>query len=671
MSKRGYEFWRRWLSLLPLLVLSPAPGAITVSLAASPDRVPADGASLITVTAEVRENGNLMPSGVNVRFSTTAGDLFDVGGAGAPAQTLLVAVQSGYARCLLRATTYDTRVLITAAVDRPDGRLDRIEVSFGRLEGPAETYDNIIKVRGDLIEYAPDGAYQVMEVIGNGAVSYQGVEIRAGKIQIDLQDYLLIARDYLREVTIGTRPPPYDAEALADSSKPPYGGEKLILDLRTFNGAIYSAQRGETVLFNGRFLSRAKDRPLAPGTFDLFDLSEVKIWIRARFAAIYPYEKIRFDRVRFFVNDQQVMSLAYHFEPLGYQAMAGPAFTQVVNYSTQDGWILDLPYYFDVGDRHTNEFRLTRGVRSGLFGRERGLQLVYHHHTDLKGDKGSYDFLIDEIGKNFGLQYSRQQRFDPYTYGTLSLAWPRHSNFFSNASLYTPAGPGNVSMSLNVDYLTGFGSGFSANTNVVWTSRPVRLPAIDSSLTGSIGANYSHSVGGFDFYRQNASLSLSRTPWYIGRTATLQPYGGIRFANTIDGAKEVAFTFNTVFRQQLGSSMNYSLGYTFDTAYNTEFSLPDRHLLTFNWGLYREGAWNGYAFANYNLADTTFSASLLVDYSLTRHWGVEAQTIYQSSRAGSFSESELWLYRILGARELRLRYSLERGRIFFEIDNSF
>lgn len=648
----------------------PSGAAVTISLQATPDRAPADGSSLLTITAEVRENGKLVTSGYDVRFQTSAGALLNVGGEGVPGDTLLVAVQSGFARCLLRATTYATNVLVTAAVDQAGGRLDRVEVSFGAEAGPRTTQDQIVRVSGNYLAYAPAGGYQVMEIVGNGQVSYRGIVIRAAKIHIDLQDYLVIARDF-RGATISTREPPYSKTDLADSSKPPYEGEKLIFDLRSMQGAIYSAYRGETVLFGGRTLSRMPDRQLAPGTFDLFDLRDVEFWIRAKRASIYPYEKIRFDHARFYLNDVKVMSLGVHFEPLGYQALSGPALSQVINYSTQDGWIIDLPYYFSVGDRHTNEFRLTRGVRSGLFGRDTGLQVSYGHHTDLKNDKGSFDFVIDQLGKKFGIQYQRQQRYDPYTYGTLSLQWPEHHNFFSNASLYMPAGPGNISMTANVDYLTGFGAGFSNNFNAVWQPRAVPLRSLESQLTASLGTSYSHSAGGGDFYRQSATLSVSRNPWRFMPGAALQPYAGVRFSNTWDGNKEAAFTFNTSWRQQVGQSQNLSLGYTFDTAWNSDYSVANRHLFTFNWNLYQQDAWNGYAFANYNLVDRSLSASLLLDYTFARDWGVEAQTVYQSSPAGSFGETEFWLYRVLGARELRLRYSLERGRLFFEVDNTY
>ncbi|MBI2300603.1 MAG: hypothetical protein HYU66_16975 [Armatimonadetes bacterium] len=660
---------RRLAALLAVLLASCAHGATTIELSAAPDRIPADGNSTLTLTAEVRSDGALIAGGVNVVFTTDYGELVPVGG-GRGGQTLLVPVQSGYARCLLRSTTRETRANVTGAVDQGGGRLDRIEVGFGGPGGPGEAVDNIIRVSGEHIAYAPEPAYQLVEVIGNGVVSYKGVEIRAAKIHIDLQDYLLIARDYYRGVTVASKPPPYDPKELEDSSKPPYHGEKLVLDLRSFTGAMYSAQLGETIQFTGRALGRTPDRQLPPGTFDMFDVSGISIWIRARRVAIYPHEKIRFEHARFIVNERQVMSLAYHFEPLGYSARAGPAISQWVNYSTQDGWILDVPYYFAVGDRTTNEVRLTRGVRSGVFGRETGLQFLYRHHTDFKEDRGSSDFIVDQLGKNFGLEYDHNQRFGLFSLGSLSLAWPRHRNFFSNAALYTPAGPGSLNIGLNVDYLSEFGEGLSANGNFTWQPYPVQLKSLGGYLGSSLGTSYSRFAGR-ETYRQSASLSLTKNPWHLWQGATLQPYGGLRFSNEINGAQEASFTFNASWRQQLGRLMNMSLGYTFDTSWNSTFRFPDRHLLTLNWQVYQEGRWNGYAFANYSLGDRTLSASALLDWSLTEHWGVQGQTVFQSSTIGSFAESELWLYRLIGSRELRLRYSIERGSIFFEVDNRY
>ena len=659
---------------LAVLAARPLSAAFTIELSAVPAQIPADGLSETTVTAEVREDGSLVSGGVTVQFETTQGSLLDMAGQGRSGTSLPVPVQGGRAKVLLRSTTFETTTLVTAFLaGQPNSRSDRIEIAFGSQKTGGPEYDNIIRVKGDYIWYGPEPTVQIMEIIGNGVVSYQGVEVHANLIQIDLQDYLLLAKDYHHGVTLATSGPPYAEKELDDSATPPYRGEALAMDLRAQIGAIFSAQLGETIYFAGRGLARGEDRPPSPGLFDLFELDEVKIWIEAKGAAIYPYEKIRFDRAKFFLNGTKVFSLPYYFESLGYSAQLGPAITQVVNYSTQDGLIVDFPWYFDVGDRHTNEFRLTRGIRTGLFGRTTGFQLAFNHHSDLKGDKGAWDFTVDDILGGFGVQYARQQRFGPQTFSTLSLAWPRHSDFYSNGTLYTPVGPGNVSVNLNVDYLNGFtnlDSGLSANSNMVWQSNPVQMGS-GLSFTGSLGAGYSHSVSDRDFWRQSAAMSLTRRPWRIGQGGTLQPYMGVRLSNTVNGNQEVAYTFNTTWRDQISNSMSWSLGYTFDTAWNSQFSVPDRHVLTANWQLYRQGMWTGYAYGNYNLVDRSLSASALVDYTFAKHWGLAGQTLYQSSNAGSFSESEVWFYRLIGARELSLRYSIERSRLFFEIDNHF
>jgi len=659
---------------LAVLAVRPVTAAFTIELHATPEQIPADGLSETTVTAEVREDGSLAASGVTVQFETTQGSFIDLAGSGRSDTTLQVPVQGGRAKVLLRSTTFETTTLVTARlVGQATGRIDRLEIVFGTKAGPSQTYDNIIRIKGDYIWYGPEPAVQIMEIVGNAVVSYQGVEVRANLIQLDLQEYLLLAKDYHHGVVLANGPPPYDDKELNDSSKAPYRGEALAMDMRSPAGAIFSAQLGETIFFAGRELTRGEDRQPSPGLFDLFELDDVKIWIEAKGASVYPYEKIRFDRAKFFLNGTKVFSLPYYFETLGYQAQLGPAITQVVNYSTQDGLIVDFPWYFNVGDRHTNEFRLTRGIRTGLFGRTTGFQLSYNHHADLPGDRGEWDFTIDDLLGGFGMQYARQERFGPSTFSTFSVAWPRHSDIYSNATLYAPAGPGNISVNLNVDYLNGtngFTSGLSANSNLVWQSSPVDVGG-NLSLTGSLGAGYSHSVTENNYWRQSASMSLTRSPWRFGQAATLQPYMGVRFSNTVNGNQEVAYTFNTTWRHQISNSMSWSLGYTFDTAWNSQFKVPDRHVLTANWQLYSQGMWSGYAYGNYNLVDNSLSASALLDYTFAKHWGFAGQSLYQSSNAGSFSESEVWFYRILGARELSLRYSIERSRLFFEIDNHF
>lgn len=659
-----------WLSV------SAASAATTIQLSASPSRVPADGLSEITLQAVVRRDGTLVASGLRVLFSTQQGTLSPLGGGQAPGQSLEVEVQSGFAKCLLRATTFEATAIVTAFVVGEPGRVvDQVEVGFGARTGPAAVYDNLIRIRGDYLWYGPEPTFQIMEIIGNAVVTYQGVEVRANRIQLDLQDYLLLARSFQpRGVIVANSPPPYEDQDLENGDQPPYSGEALAMDIRTQTGAVFSAHLGQTIFFSGRALVRQQDRPITPGMFDLFDLEGAKVWIEAKSAAVYPYQKIRFDHARFFVNGAKLFSMPYYFESLGYEARLGPAIMQVINYSSQDGFIVDFPYYFDVGDRHTNEFRLTRGVRTGIFGRTTGFQLSYAHHTDLKGDKGEFDFVFDDMLGRFGVQYHRQQRFGPYTFGTISLDWPRHDNFYTNTTFYTPAGPGNISVTSNIDWLNAFGtfgSGISASSNAVWMSQPVRLSAIDSSLTGSLGLGYSHTIGARDLHRQSASLTLTKNPWQLGRAGSIQPYMGVRFQNTVDGSQEVGYTFNTTYRQQMGRSMAFSLGYTYDTIWNSDFKIPDRQTLTANWNLYTEHLWTGYAYGNWSLNDNSLSLSALLDYAFSRHYGMAGQTLYQTSSFGSFSESEVWLYRTFGARELRLRYSFDESRLFVEVDNSF
>lgn len=667
----------RWLpGFLALAALAGRAGAFTIALSADARQAPANGLAEITLTATVRDGGNLVRDGLQVRFTTTQGTLRDVGGSQPPGREVLVPVAGGLAKAIVQTTTFETLAQITATLfGVANSPTDQLDLVFGTRSPERQQTDNLIRVRGDYIWYGPETSIQIMDIIGNAQVSYRGVEVRANRIQLDLQEYLLLAKDLARGVIVAAEPPPYDEKALNDGRTPPYRGEALAMDLRTHTGSLYSAFLGETINFAGRALTRGPDRPIPAGMYDLFDLDDVKVWIEAKGALIYPHEKIRFDRAKFFVNGHKVFSLPYYFEALGYRAQFGPAVTQIVNYSSRDGFIVDFPYYFDVGDRHTNEFRLTRGVRTGLFDRANGFQISYAHHTDLKDDRGEFDFVIDGLSNRFGVQYHHQQRFGPLTFGTLSLAWPQHENFYSNATLYTPVGPGNLSLTMNLDYIDGFtafDTGFSTNANLVWQANPVRLGSLGADLTPSLGLGYSRTLSGTDYHRQNVSLSLTRRPWrFFGGSGQLQSYMGLRFGNTVDGPQDVAYTFNTTWRQDLGPYQSWSFGYTFDTAWNSHYTIPTRHQLTANWQLYAAHRWTGYAYANYGLHDQALSLSALLDYEFLRNWGVAGQTLYQSSAIGSFSDSEIWFYRLLGTRELRLRYAVEEGKIGVEIDNNF
>lgn len=662
-----------WLPSVAVCLLAVAArGGVTIDLHAVPETIPADGISTATITASVRDGDSPASSG-EVVFTANAGGLMPVGAGGVPQLTLIVPIEAGTARCLLQASSYPTEVQILASTNGlPQQAAGRIAVWVGDKPEQERVGDRIIRVSGDQLSYAPETDVQVMEVFGNGEVRYRGLVIRANYFQIDLQNYSLLARDFANGVTIALDDPPYTAEALADGSRPPYTGVTLGLGLMDLYGAIFNPLRGETIVFSGPGLARQPDVEMPTDSWEPYDLSDVQIWVVAKRAAIYPHEKIRFEHAKFQVNGTTVLSQPYYFEYLGWNASSGPAISQVVNYSTQDGWIVDLPYYFDVSDYSTNEFRLTRGVSTGLFGRRSGFQLSYNHHADLPNYQGQWDFTVDELGRDFGVRYDRQQRFGPASFGTLSLAWPQHRNFYSNATLYTPVGPGNLSASVNVDYLTGFASGLSSNGSLVWQSNSVPLGFADMRFSTSLGASYSRSVLGTERWRQTVSLNFTKKPWYLfNQTGRFAPYIGIRFNNVINAEQEVALTFNATYYQQLGSYMSTSLGYTFDKMWSSRFSVEDRHMLSLNWMLSKDNRLSGYASAVYNLGDSSLSASVLLDWLFTDHLGLLGQTVYQSSSSYSYGESEIWLYRVLGARELRLRYAVETGRLFFEIDNRY
>jgi hypothetical protein len=659
-----------WIVALLLAWVGGA-GALTIELSANPKRVPADGTSTITVTAVVRDGATLVREGVAVVFVTSAGGLLGPGEQGSGAVQARVPVSGGRAQVLLRAPNYETSAQLTASIpERAGTPVDQLSVSFGALSAASVAVDNLIRVRASYLCYYPEPSLMILEAIGDAVLTYQGVEIRAPRLHLDLQDYLVVARDLRGELSIGLGPPPYKPRVQGDQG-PPYSGEALAVELRSFHGACYSAQSGEMVHFSGRSLARVSPKPTPAGLFDPFDVSAAKLSLRARRAVVYPDRKIRFDRPKFYVGDKQVLSLPYYFEHLGYSASAGMALSQMISYSTQDGLVVDFPYYFDMGDRHTNELRLARGRRTGLFGRQTGFQLLYNHHTDLKRNRGDFDLTVDNITERPGVSFQRTQRFSATTFGGLSATWPQFRNFYSNANLYSTVGPGSVSVTANADYLRGAGAGLSANANAVWQSYPWRVRPLRARCSVALGTGYSRLFGGRDLWRENVSFSLDREPWRPTRGGSLLPSAGLRYQYTVGEGHETALTCNTFYRQELTRQMSVTMGYTFDTAWSTRTARPDRHQFTANWQWDRLPWWRGYAFANYSVRDRTLSSSLLLDRRLTQHLGAEAQAVWQDGPYGSFHETELSLYRTLGIRELRLRYNVERGKVFFELDNQF
>lgn len=664
----GGALWR----VMPALVLwaGMLQAAPSVDLSAGTARLPADGATLLTITAVCRDGGTYVRDGATVLFTANAGDLLAVGSQTRSGLEYRATVSGGRAQVLLRATAYDTVIMVQARLLDPPSSAAEVAVRVGAATGPGDTGDNILKVRGDRLFYYPRSPQGVVDALGHASVSYQGVEIHAPHLQVSTTELVVIAKDPGGLAQIGLGPPPYRPRKPGAKRGPPYVGDALMVELQSFSGLIFSALTGEMLFFQGAGLQPVAPRTMPPGMLDWYD-ADMDVNIQAKRIAVYPNRKIRFDQPKFFINDRKVLSLPYHFEELGYSGSTGGALAQMVSYSTQDGLILDLPYYFDVTDRDTNAIRLQRGARAGLFGRQTGMQVIYQHHDELKQERGEQDFTIDNWFKNFGLTYSRSQRFNADTSANVSLAWPQHHDFYSSSNLYSLAGPGNLSVSSNIDYLRGQSAGLSVQADAVWQSRPVRFKPLKLQSSLTLGTGLSHLFGGTELYRQSVGLSFSRDPLDLWAGGMMLPSASVRFQNSIHGSRDTSFTFNHLYRQTLTSGLTASVGYTFDLLRSNKYKSPDRHTLTTNLELDLGQRLRGSGYGSYNLGDRSLSGSLQLDSLFTQHLGTRVQTLYQTSSAGSFHETEFWLYRLVGARELRLRYNLEQGRMFFEIDNHY
>jgi hypothetical protein len=144
-------------------------GSIRVTL--QPSQLLADGQSTATVVADVRDaNGDRVPDGTPVRFTTTAGAIEAV-----------VLTTSGIARAIFTAAAIpDTAQITVVAEDATaTARLPMLSQLPDVKEGRT-----IVRVDGRYVAY--DEQRRILEAVDDATLRYRGVTVTARRLQLDL-----------------------------------------------------------------------------------------------------------------------------------------------------------------------------------------------------------------------------------------------------------------------------------------------------------------------------------------------------------------------------------------------------------------------------------------------------------------------------------------------------
>ncbi len=422
------------LAFLPALrpTAARAAGLSSVSLAASPDIIYADGKSTTVITATVRDaGGSLVANNTPVRFTTTLGTL-----TGDTASTT-----SGVARISLTSATSSGTATVTA-------------VSFGAAASGSAAGTTTVEFTEDkeslfskdarwirldcpqyLIYSADSRVVEAQGKNGSAHLSYKGLDIKADALQVDLQTRLVLAH-----------------HATLQRGRHVLRVAELRYDLLNWAGTAVLAGEAQSVTVTGNDLEAAPapvdpaDLPLVSNPYRFLNLADSRVVVSAHGINADPGDQIQFRRATIYSDGKKLLSLAYHVMSMNTDQIFGQ---QLLGFGSE-GVFLNIPYYYNMTPNSKGTVYLRNAAVSGatianslstgasFFGSQgvrHGLALDLEQ-TYQTGRGGTGQFLVNGITRSeWGAQWNHTQKIDPVTTGYMFVDYPAHRSLYASSNV--------------------------------------------------------------------------------------------------------------------------------------------------------------------------------------------------------------------------------------------
>lgn len=360
--------------LFGLLILCTAGvnAAVLVSVDANTSHIPADGRSYTQIlTTVLDETGAPVPDGTEVRLTTTAGDVspavYTTAGRAIGVLTSSSAPQSVTITALCNGAANSTQVeFVLVSMEDGGSPVDgTISMAGGSLAYCVER-DTVVASSGVRLEYKSISleADSVQVIQGAGRVLAQGnVSVRKGETALNCDECVLDTRSdrcHIRnfdDAAIST----VDAVKL----KP------IITDSSPVDASIFS----QSLNVNG------------------------STWIVSDRLTIIPKQKILFFKASVYVRDSKVMTLPYY----SYSYKDRQSILQQVRYTSNDGMLVDLPFYCQLSESRASAVKLrysSGNNESGGYTRPRSGPSLSLQHDYLAGRGGYGTLFVDSVGNS-------------------------------------------------------------------------------------------------------------------------------------------------------------------------------------------------------------------------------------------------------------------------------
>ncbi len=358
---------------LLILIATTADAGILVSVDTNTPSIPADGKSYAQILVTVIDQGGATVSdGTEVRLTTSAGDV-----------TPAVYTAGGRAVGILTSSTCPQIATVNAIVNGISGST-QVEYTTPSGEEEASSGEKTIRMTGGSLAYCVEQD----TVVGSDAVTmdYRGLKISAASIQVNQSSRQIRAQG---DVIVRKGDRALAANELACDMR----GEWIFL--------LRSDDRKDVSVFDAGTLEPADAESAKKNAVGFNPLLNIngRTWIVSRRLVLIPTEKILFYKVSIYVGDSKVISMPYYC----YSYKDRQAILQQVHYTSNDGMLVNLPFYYRLTENGASAIKLRyagSGSEIGGYQRPRKGPSIGLEHDYLVGDAGRGVLFVDSVGSS-------------------------------------------------------------------------------------------------------------------------------------------------------------------------------------------------------------------------------------------------------------------------------
>ncbi len=670
-----------------------ASGRASLSLTPSPEVILADGRSVTTMTATVRDgDGNVAPDGTTVRFSTNLGTLDKD-----TAQTT-----AGVARATLTsaATPGTAHLTATAFLGSAGSSAGAAQVEFTSSREEAYSNGDEHWIHMDCPEYLIYSAdAKILEAQGrkgSAHLQYKGLSVNGDALQISLNSNVLLGHNVVLQRgrhTLRAAEIRYDLSGNT--------GSAVVLGTGR-NAALSMDVRGLGLETTPQ---QADDANTAVQTniYRFDDLSESKVIVSARAISVNPGDRVQFRRASIFSGGKKILSVPFHQMSLSSEQLFGQ---QVVGFGSQ-GLFVNVPIYYNVSPHSTgtlflrnsaSSFAESNGLSSGssYFAQHAsrpGLALDLQHDYSF-GHGGAGSLGITGITRpDWGMQWNHTQRLDDKTNSFLYVDYPSHRSLYASSSLSREFQGFALNLTATGNRDPGYRGYSYANSTVAASlqTAPRSLAGTPINMTLGVSAQRGQVIQTTPdqgrvvtpLATQSLDMHFYTAPTHPDRHTTItnglsvgQSFSsGGRHSMTLLGTLGAARTtfghgnlnLNYTYRYDPLQSQLSTTRLTADNLVGSFYRGPTQQRMTLNYTVSPRPRMNLSLIGGYGLPlhDNNLFANF--DYRVSDNWGISIASSWDHYASANYQETQLSLTRRLLGRDVVFTYSTRTKKVIFDL----